>query len=70
MVLSINRTGVETCKVPIGYFPLYKLIHDLVHHDGLPLVDNFGQGQSSCPRALEFARTKLYQNFSLHQDDL
>ena len=71
--LSINRTGCgDLLKVPIGYFPLYKLIHDLVHHDGLPLVDNFGQGQgqSSCPRALEFAMTKLYQNFSLHQDDL
>ena len=52
MVLPINKNGVETCLVPMDYFPFCKLIHDLVHHDGLPLGDKFGQGQSSCPRAL------------------
>ena len=37
----------------MDYFPFCKLIHDLVHdHDGLPLGDKIGQGQSSCPRAL------------------
>ena len=49
----------------MDYFPF-----DLVHHDGLPLGDNFGQGQSSCPRALKFAMSELYQKFSIHQDDL